>query len=940
MLGSVHCVVSYYERGTTMRTITVFDDFLSKLIDSVDISNLCNSLKGRIPLDLYTQTIEGLKDEVFDLVIKSLIQEYHEMKSSSSIHGSNRSERINDFSNKIDSDDFIMHFLGKYKVLTSLIKICIKNHIEYKEDIINKYKNDKDVLGNIFKKDFGDIIGIFCKMGDQHNGRTVAKVQFTNGNLIYKPRNLNNDLLFENAVNFLKKYCTLKIEYKFPKSLSQPNYSWQEYLEYKQCGSMEEVKRFFIRAGTYLAIFYLLESFDMHYENVICQGEYPMIIDLETIARARNSSSHKVLNYHDYLSSVLNTCFIPYVNSDEGVFDINISGLFSEIQVSQKMSREILAEDEELDWVYIKSPIGIFDPKSNVMLNGKKIGPFKVQQFLLDGFENACNCIFNNKAKFCEFIEDFVSTNEIMARQILRPTQVYHRFIEASHHPDILESEEKYESISDILSKNFSPSEHGYMRVNYEISQVKIGNIPSFYTNFEDNHLYSEGKVICENYFVEPVKQSILDKVKHFSIDDIEYQKSLIKMSLVSISTEEDLCKNSVKNYDNAEHIKYDWVFSNLKRIVYNLKAIELRYDVNMSSTITIPQTVGKVLRIKPIGFDLYQGGSIIWLFAVYGKYMGDLDISSFAKRLLRQQILTYKSYEDDKTNNIGDYSVFTGAGGLLYLTYNFYKLYEDEVYFKDCEDIIEKIKSHYSISELKNNKDEDFLSGAAGLIFLLCKLYLDNPMNILYTCINELGNKFYYLLTHTELTTIGVAHGISGICMTLSILYKVIGNEQFLELLLKFTKTEEELIENNYDIQYTWCRGLTGILMSRCVILDFIPTSIQLSDHLRNWLQQFNNFTFIEKCFRMSNMSLCHGIYGNIDIVDFYQKRMKTRKYNDYLYKKYFNNLDEIKWFSNSDYSLEAFMIGSCGIAYELLKLFYELPSLLRLELFSEVCK
>ena len=46
---------------------------------------------------------------------------------------------------------------------------------------------------------------------------------------------------------------------------------------------------FYIRFGEILALSYILNATDLHMENLIAYGEYPVIIDLETFIQQPNS---------------------------------------------------------------------------------------------------------------------------------------------------------------------------------------------------------------------------------------------------------------------------------------------------------------------------------------------------------------------------------------------------------------------------------------------------------------------------------------------------------------------------------------------------------------------------------------------------------------------------------------------------------------------------
>jgi lantibiotic modifying enzyme len=60
--------------------------------------------------------------------------------------------------------------------------------------------------------------------------------------------------------------------------------SYGDYcVENRNCNTKEEVYRFYRRMGIYIFIFYLLESNDIHGENMIACGEYPVIVDMENM---------------------------------------------------------------------------------------------------------------------------------------------------------------------------------------------------------------------------------------------------------------------------------------------------------------------------------------------------------------------------------------------------------------------------------------------------------------------------------------------------------------------------------------------------------------------------------------------------------------------------------------------------------------------------------
>lgn len=899
-------------------------------------SEKCLELKSKVSQDLYDKCMSQIKNAIFKLVYKVIIDEYHISKDSFELIGNTKEKRFEEFANLMLKDEFIEMLYNKYPVLKNILYEKIHNIIDYMVEIIENYQKDENEIINIFNKVFGKIKSIEISSGDQHNGKSVALIHFNNDILVYKPRNLNNDILFKNVLLFFQERLHSNIKFRTQLTISHSKYSWQEYIEYSECSTLEGAQRFYYRAGVYLAIFYFFNSTDMHHENIICNGEYPIIIDLETIALGRRLEIHKKSNYKDVLSSVLNTSFIPYVNP-EGLFDTNVSGLFSQTGISHEHYEDVLIEDDKLDLAYEKQPAFISEQKNQLKINGKIIESYKVADFLLQGFEDACICVMGNKENFINLIQDFISSKDVIFRQVLRPTQVYYKFIESSYYPEILKSQEKFGNLFQILSKNFKPSNYGYLRVDCEIKNLKHGNVPLFYATGSGRHLYSDSEVICENYFADTIIDCIKNKIFQFTTQDMENQKRYIRMSLASVQKKEDFGNSKVVGQVSDGSIDLAYIKKAVDSFIYNLKNSEwiISNDAGIIYTLQVSE-VDNNFTIKPIGADLYQGGGIIWFLAAYGKYMKNEDIFDFAERLLKGTMATYEANKNKKHN----FSVFSGEGGLFYLLYNFYKLTGKKEYLITFNKYVKEFFGLYQKPNF-SKLDIDFLGGISSTLYLLCKIYIDNPSDELFQDLSNISRQYIKSISKENFDTIGMAHGISGICVTLGSIYKAFGYIEIIDILAKLMQLENKLIHNEgFDnIVCTWCRGLSGVLLSRYILKEFIGDSkliSQLEADIENFDEQFIESNF----YRKDNLCLCHGLYGNIEILNYINKHNKTKKINEIIYKKYFNNLEQINWFKNFDYPVEIFMAGNCGIAYVLLEIIFDLPSVLPLDLYRGVIK
>src|ERR1051325_8241962 len=84
-----------------------------------------------------------------------------------------------------------------------------------------------------------------------------------------------------------------RIHHSSMKIIDRGTYGWAEFIAAAGCQTEEELERFYERQGGYLALLYALEATDFHHENLIANGEHPVLIDLEALFHPRVSGLEK-----------------------------------------------------------------------------------------------------------------------------------------------------------------------------------------------------------------------------------------------------------------------------------------------------------------------------------------------------------------------------------------------------------------------------------------------------------------------------------------------------------------------------------------------------------------------------------------------------------------------------------------------------------------------
>ena len=77
------------------------------------------------------------------------------------------------------------------------------------------------------------------------------------------------------------------------KVVDRGQYGWVEFVAHRGGDTRESVQRFYWRLGSLLAILYALQAVDFHYENLIADGEHPVLVDPESLFHSRPSGSER-----------------------------------------------------------------------------------------------------------------------------------------------------------------------------------------------------------------------------------------------------------------------------------------------------------------------------------------------------------------------------------------------------------------------------------------------------------------------------------------------------------------------------------------------------------------------------------------------------------------------------------------------------------------------
>ena len=180
-------------------------------------------------------------------------------------------------------------------VLLRLMAAVTRQWIDASREFVLRLDADRTEIGRTIRNsDVGNPVAkIEGDISDPHNGgRSVHVLNFADGSrVVYKPKDLRLDVAWHALVERLNK-AGPPLELKAVHAIARDGYGWTEFIDHVGCADQEGCKRFFRRAGAWLALFHCFAASDMHQENIIATGDHPVPIDLETILQA-TAEEHK-----------------------------------------------------------------------------------------------------------------------------------------------------------------------------------------------------------------------------------------------------------------------------------------------------------------------------------------------------------------------------------------------------------------------------------------------------------------------------------------------------------------------------------------------------------------------------------------------------------------------------------------------------------------------
>lgn len=896
--------------------------------------------------------LHNLNLKIQQLVIKPLISELAIAKITGQLEGESKEERYHDFVRKYLTDiQQILEILSIYPVMARLLVEITEKHIHNHILVISRYSQDLNDISNKFPGDYSCLASITSNAGDSHcGGQSVMILNFNSGGkLVYKPRTLDIDLHFQSFISWVNKKG-IKYPLSTVEVLSRENYGWQEFVENKPCKNLNEVNRFYYRQGAYIAILYLFGSTDMHYENLIAHGEHPLLIDTETLFSNKidfpvDTAMQQISR--EISSSVLGSMMLP-LGAFSGMENLDISALGGKGGQESTNLKVWVIDNVKTDEMCVKEIKVTTETQKNspYLINEEVEFADDFLEEILRGFEDMYYILLDNKKELTSNSSPINKFSSEKVRHVLRATQLYSKFLDDSIHPDYLQDGLSRVRLFDYMWGATSNVKQFEKIVKSECQDLLDHDVPYFYFKVDGKSIFNSRDQEFEGFYSKSSLELIMDRCSYLSKEDYRKQKELIEMSISTLK------ENPFKHDTNPMHIQYDkYLEVDNKEFLKKAEEIgdylleRLYWGNNQKDAhwfgLNIDSKDNK-LSLAPMYPDLYNGTlGIILFLSTLAQETGEFKYKKAAKAaLFSSNDLIEKGLDNMSV------SAFYGHAAAAYVYASLGIMWNDK-------DLLELSFKHLDSINLKiaEDKTKDFLGGVAGAIVVATQIYKHTKnikaLEVAKKCGKELLN---YLSTELKsdkkqpfLT--GLSHGTAGYACSLIELWSLTKEESCLKVALELLNYEREFYsesDNNWldlrddveDGATFWCHGAPGIGLARLMILNNYQDE-NIKKELENSIERT-----LESGFGF-NHSLCHGDYGNLDLIISSAKIPEFKHLQHQaltlgsaimieasINKKWRHGLSD-------DIELFGLMLGISGIGYQLLRLWNRnIPSVLMLEL------
>ena len=954
------------------------------------VGNLTELLNPTAQVDLEC----SLLNRLVTICTSTLLNEFFSFRSSGNdvqdffsirIRGHKSQEKYRAFIDKLFKDGLFSLF-EEYAALGRLVATAIDFWVEANAEFLNRLATDWSNIEQFTGKHtpLKEVVSIKASLSDPHNrGRSVYALKFdTELKIVYKPKSLGLDVAFYEFLSWCNQKNTQHqiLPFKIFQILNRSDYGWMEYVESLPCEDETDAKHFYQRSGMLLCLLHILETTDCHYENIIANGEHPVLVDLETLLHHKTipmdvssdaDGNHLALQQLE--DSVLRTAMLPgWRLMQNNHLDIDMSGLGgTEQEISSLKFKNINTDAMDLGYGQVTLK------QNNVpTLNGTTLSPEDYLEDLVTGFEQMYDFLLSHQDSLLAVDSPIMNFANQNIRYVFRDTNTYSLIQQSSYDSSLLRNSIDRSIGLDVLSRAFITTEtksNLWSLLAAELQAMEQLDIPFFVANSSSDCLIlPDGEVL--EIFVEPSFKAVVKRIKNLSTTDLTQQVEIIRGSYYARFIKEPSPVDNIGNAGNVDNENINQSISspaiateplNQQQLVH--KAITIAQKLQQDAIVETNGSLNwfgfsyrqtnQAFQFQQLNYGLYDGiAGVALFFAALTKITGEEQYRELTLSTLQPLRQVFTNSNSEKITRLVEREGIngtTGLGSMIYALTHISELLEDVKLLEDAQ----KLACLITPELIASDNCFDIMGGNAGVILSLLAFHnaSDNqeskPLELAILCGEHLlknqtsvNDSPRAWKTWKDKQITGFSQGAAGIIYALLRLYSVTKDTRFFEAATEAIAYEQSLfskpVQNWLDgrteeaiSRVTWAHGSPGIGLARL-------GSLSVLDSPEIYQQIAVAIETTQKCLISDVDNLSWGNLGRLETLLVAASKLDRPELLTVIHKAVSQVINQAE--TQGMFSLfpnlpplvdnPGFFHGNAGIGYQLLRIAYPdvLPSVL----------
>lgn len=414
---------------------------------------------------------------------------------------------------ELSAPEEALRFLGRYPLLARLVSRILQGWRDAAIEFAVRLEEDLDGIAALLGSIELDLVRVSPGQGDRHRGgRTVARVEFRQGTVAYKPASAATLTCLRTALDRIRGQGA-PLDLRTPEVLDRGTHSWMTWLESTQCEETE-VAGYYHRLGELNALAWLLGATDLHAENLVVRDARPWLVDVETLLSPtpeHREAGHSHAAPGILVESPVSTGILPFSVDVGNEISIDMSAFSDQPgQLGGEVTTWDAAGTSQMHAVRRRIPQEATG--SAVRTTAGPCDPFAHTEDVITGSAAGFATLRTHADSLVDALQDELATAAARVRVVLRNTALYARVSDYLHHPAVLNNPFLAEAAFGLLDPAAVHSEPKYQQAVIEAERTALlaGDVPYFETEATGRDLFGPDGLHLPDFFAE----SAMDRVR------------------------------------------------------------------------------------------------------------------------------------------------------------------------------------------------------------------------------------------------------------------------------------------------------------------------------------------------------------------------------------------------------------------------------------------